>query len=55
MANKPVTYVPRTMPTLSGGDTQYLQQELASISQSIKTITAELTRINAILAAHGLS
>lgn len=49
-----VTYVPRPMPTL-GGDTQYLQQELATISQSIKTIVAEIAKINAILAAHGLS
>ena len=35
-----ITYVPRPMPTL-GGDAQYLQQELANISQSIKTITAQ--------------
>lgn len=39
MATKSVTYVPRPMPTL-GGDAQYLQQELASISQSIKTLAA---------------
>ena len=39
MAAKSVTYVPRPMPTL-GGDQQYLQQELAAISQSIKTLAA---------------
>ena len=39
---RPVTYVPRPMPTL-GGDALYLQQELASISQSIKTIAASDT------------
>jgi hypothetical protein len=55
MAQRTVTYVPRTMPTIQGGDTNYLQQELASISQSIKTIVAEITKINAILTAHGLS
>lgn len=55
MAQKTVTYVPRQMPTLAGGDTNYLQQELASISQSIKTVVAEIAKINAILARHGLS
>jgi ACT domain-containing protein len=43
------------MPTLDGGTQNYLQLELASISQSIKTIVAEITKINAILTAHGLS
>jgi hypothetical protein len=54
MATKAVTYVPRPMPTL-GGDQQYLQLELASISQSIKTIVAEISAIRAILTAHGLT
>lgn len=40
MATSSVTYVPRPMPTL-GGDSLYLQQELANISQSIKTIVAQ--------------
>jgi hypothetical protein len=51
---KAVTYVPRPMPTL-GGDQKYLQAELAAISQSIKTIIAEIVSIKTILAAHGLS
>lgn len=55
MATKAVTYVPRTMPTLDGGTQSYLQQELASISQSIKTIVAEISRINAVLVAHGIT
>jgi hypothetical protein len=39
-----------------GGDAQkYLQAELAAISQSIKTIIAEIVSIKTILAAHGLS
>jgi prefoldin subunit 5 len=42
------------MPTL-GGDQQYLQAELASISQSIKTLAAAVAKIQAILTAHGLS
>jgi hypothetical protein len=54
MANKAPTYVPRPMPTL-GGDTQYLQLELASISQSIKSIIADLEKVKAILTAHGLT
>jgi hypothetical protein len=49
-----VTYVPRPMPTL-GNNQSYLQQELASISQSLKTAVAEIVKIKAILAAHGLS
>lgn len=53
---KPVTYVPRPMGTLSDdGGQKYLQAELASISQSIKTIVAEINRINAVLTAHGIS
>lgn len=52
---KPVTYVPRPMGTIDGGDTRYLQAELASISQSIKTLVAEVNRIAAVLTAHGLS
>ena len=41
MALKPLTYVPRPQPTLGGGDNRlYLQQELANISQSIKSLTA---------------
>jgi hypothetical protein len=56
MANtKAVTYVPRPMGTLDGGSEKYLQAELASISQSVKTIIAELVKINTILASHGLS
>jgi len=55
MAQQTVTYVPRPMPTLGGGNTVYLQQELASISQSIKTIIAEITKINAILARNNLT
>ncbi|MGM5019198.1 hypothetical protein [Tardiphaga sp. 367_B4_N1_1] len=55
MANKAVTYVPRPMPTLDKGSEQYLQLELASISQSIKTIIAEIAKVEALLAAHGIS
>lgn len=55
ITNKPVTYVPRPMPTLDGGTQLYLQQELASVSQSIKTITAQLAVIVSILNSHGLS
>lgn len=52
---KPVTYVPRPMGTLESGVQKYLQAELASISQSIKTLVAEVNRISAVLTAHGLS
>jgi hypothetical protein len=52
MANT-VTYVPRPMPTL-GGDAIFLQQELASISQSIKTIVRELEELKARLSAAGI-
>lgn len=53
MANT-VTYVPRPQPTL-GGDALFLQQELASISQSIKTIVREIEDLKALLAANGIS
>jgi hypothetical protein len=49
------TYVPRPMGSLEGGGQKYLQGELASISQSIKTTIGEIEKIKAILAAHGLS
>lgn len=52
-AKTPVAYVPRPQPTL-GSDQLYLQQELANISQSIKTIIASIKDINARLAAHGI-
>jgi hypothetical protein len=55
MAQRTVTYVPRPMGTLDDNPQKYLQAELASISQSVKTIIAEITKINAILTAHGLS
>ena len=49
------TYVPRPQPTLGGGDNRlYLQQELANISQSIKTLVAEVEKINARLTAYGV-
>lgn len=55
MALKPVTYVPRPQGTLNPNDQRlYLQQELASISQSIKTVIAEIEKINARLAAYGV-
>lgn len=50
MANNTVTYVPRPMPTL-GGDALFLQQELAAISQSIKTIVREIEDIKARVVA----
>jgi hypothetical protein len=53
MANT-VTYVPRPMPTL-GGDAIFLQQELAAISQSIKTIVREIEELKALLVAHGIT
>jgi hypothetical protein len=50
------TYVPRPMGTIDGGvSTKYLQAELASISQSIKSIVAEIDRINTVLVAHGIT
>lgn len=54
-AIKPPTYVPRPMGTIDGGSDKYLQAELANISQSIKSIISELSRINSVLVAHGLS
>lgn len=54
MASKTVTYVPRPMPTL-GGDALYLQQELALVSQSIKTVVREIEAIKALLIAHGIT
>lgn len=51
MANKAVTYVPRPMPTL-GGDTQYLQQELAAISGSIKSSNAAIEADESAIAAN---
>lgn len=53
MANT-VTYVPRPQPTL-GGDQLFLQQELAAISQSIKTIVREIETLKALLTAHGIT
>lgn len=53
MANT-VTYVPRPMPTL-GGDQLFLQQELAAISQSIKTLVREIEELKALLTAHGIT
>jgi hypothetical protein len=53
MANT-VTYVPRPQPTL-GGDALFLQQELAAISQSIKTIVREIEQLKALLAANGIT
>jgi hypothetical protein len=52
MANT-VTYVPRPQPTL-GGDAIFLQQELAAISQSIKTIVRELEELKTRLTAAGI-
>jgi hypothetical protein len=49
-----VTYVPRPQPTL-GGDALYLQQELALISQSIKSVVREIQELKALLAAHGIT
>jgi hypothetical protein len=42
------------MPTL-GGDAIFLQQELAAISQSIKTIVREIEELKTLLAAHGIT
>jgi hypothetical protein len=42
------------MPTL-GGDAIFLQQELAAISQSIKTIVREIEELKALLVAHGIT
>jgi hypothetical protein len=55
MATKIPTYVPRPMGTIDANSQKYLQAELASISQSIKSIIAELEQIKAILTAHGLT
>jgi hypothetical protein len=52
---KAPTYVPRPMGTLDGGGQKYLQAELASISQSIKSIIVELEQIKAVLTAHGIT
>ena len=54
MATKIVTYSPRPSPTLGAGDRLYLQQELANISQSIKTIVVEIEKIRERMAAHGI-
>jgi hypothetical protein len=54
MASKAVTYVPRPMGTLDANQQKYLQAEFASISQSIKSIIAEIEKINARLAAYGV-
>jgi hypothetical protein len=43
------------MGTLDDNGQKYLQAELASISQSIKTIIAEIAKVEALLAAHGIS
>jgi hypothetical protein len=43
------------MGTIEAGSPKYLQAELASISQSIKSIITELEQIKAILTAHGLT
>ncbi|WP_368508082.1 hypothetical protein [Bradyrhizobium lupini] len=43
------------MGTIEDDGKKYLQAELASVSQSVKTIVAELAKINDILARHGLS
>lgn len=50
MSTNTVTYVPRPMPTL-GGNALYLQQELASVSQSIKTLTTALEASRALVAS----
>ena len=55
MTTKIPTYVPRPMGTIDANSPKYMQAELASISQSIKSIIAEIERINAVLTAHGLS
>jgi hypothetical protein len=43
------------MGTLDANPQKYLQAELASVSQSVKTIIAEIERINAVLVAHGIT
>jgi hypothetical protein len=44
------------MGTIDAGiSPKYLQAELASISQSIKSMIVELEQIKAVLTAHGLS
>ncbi|MCP1937401.1 hypothetical protein J2R95_003196 [Bradyrhizobium japonicum] len=56
MTTKIPTYVPKPMGTIGDdGGRKYLQQELASVSQSIKSIIAEIERINAVLVAHGIT
>lgn len=55
MTTRIPTYVPRPMGTLDANPQKYLQAELASVSQSIKTIIAEIERINAVLVAHGIT
>jgi hypothetical protein len=52
---KAPTYVPRPMGTIEANSPKYLQAELASISQSIKTIIVELEQIKAVLVAHGIT
>jgi hypothetical protein len=55
MATKTVTYVPTPQGTLNESDNRlYLQRELSGISQSIKSLVAEVERINARLASHGI-
>ncbi|MHC2284420.1 hypothetical protein [Bradyrhizobium barranii] len=55
MTTKIPTYVPRPMGTIDANSPKYLQTELASVSQSIKSIIAEIERINAVLIAHGIT
>jgi hypothetical protein len=52
---KAPTYVPRPMGTIEASSPKYLQEELASISQSIKTIIVSIEQIKAVLTAHGIS
>jgi hypothetical protein len=53
--SKAPTYIPRPMGTIEANSPKYLQEELASISQSIKTIIVSIEQIKAVLTAHGLS
>lgn len=56
MSTKIPTYVPKPMGTIGDdGGRKYLQQELAGVSQSLKAIVAEISRINAVLIAHGIT
>lgn len=47
------TYQPPPQPTL-GGDQLYLQQQLASISSSVTSLTAAIRKLEARLVAGGL-